>query len=84
MGRLRYKNGDEAEIDFIDYVVEEDFTVYAKWKPKTYKVTFNYNYGDNPKTEERETNEDGKVFPPEMENEREDATFIGWYKVSVP
>ena len=78
------KNGYIANI----WTESEDKTLYAKWTPRIYTVTFDWNFEYNAEAHEPKTNWDGNTKEVMLETaygtlpkpERFGYTFLGWYE----
>ena len=57
----------------------QDINLYAKWKIKTFDVTFNYNYGETPETEVIKQTYGEKYKVPSADPTRTGWIFNGWY-----
>ena len=78
------KDGQNENI----WTESEDKTLYAKWEPKIYTVTFDWNFEYNAEAIEPKTNWNGntkevqltKAYGTLPKPERFGYTFIGWYE----
>ena len=64
-------------VDFTNFKVTEDITLYAKWTVNTYTVTFNSNGGSD--VASATVNHNNAVTLPTAPT-KEGHTFVGWYK----
>ena len=60
-----------------------DITLYAKWVPVTYNVSFNWNNGSNPTTVSQTIISGSKAVQPATLT-RDGYSFAGWYNEAAP
>lgn len=76
-----YLKNDGEETEFTkDTVISEHTTVYAKWEPKTYNVTYELNGGNWGDYTAPVTIKHGESLSVTDEPVKDDAAFAGWYK----
>ena len=65
-----------------DTVKTNPTILYAKWTPKTYKVTFNLNGHGTGKPQDQDVQYGNKATKPTTDPTDQNYTFVGWYKDS--
>jgi len=73
-----YKDAGYTETYDFTNIITENTTIYAKWKPLNYTVSFNTDGGSA--VSNQSVPHGGKVTIPEVEPTKAGYTFGGWYK----
>ncbi|MDR2559870.1 MAG: InlB B-repeat-containing protein, partial [Oscillospiraceae bacterium] len=81
----RYYNADGTRAYGEPWEMRNGITLYARWEPYPI-LTFDWNFGNAPETEDRRTNERGFLIgsPPIVnDNMNPGHTFNGWFRTQV-